>query len=277
MKNKFIYIFIKIFYRKLKLSRYIIYELARLIRKIGKDKVISENKIKRTSNQPINDNFSSKSYLTFKNDNSQLTNNLIKACQTIYQDNIQNFDENYFIKNPKKRFLLTLESDETLINNEAIKDFISSDFVIDNISCYLKESFVLSTIRLWWTPMNNSNISSQLFHLDEEDLTQVKLFINISNVNNDCGPFTFLNAIDSAKILNDRKHEKRRYSDNEVLNVIDEGNLIKLTGDSGSGAFIDTSKCLHYGSRNNSQERIILMAQFLRTSAPLLKNSLAIS
>ena len=37
----------------------------------------------------------------------------------------------------------------------------------------------------------------------------------------------------------------------------------KLVGPAGSGAFLDTSRCLHYGSRFNRRDRLVLIIQFL--------------
>jgi hypothetical protein len=43
---------------------------------------------------------------------------------------------------------------------------------------------------------------------------------------------------------------------------------IRLVGAPGSAAFVDTSRCLHYGSRSNTRERLVLQLQFLRFQAP---------
>ena len=180
------------------------------------------------------------------------------------------------MRNPKKRFLLTISSDEELLENTEVIKLIKSDFVNEKVNYYFKQPYVLSTVRLWWTPLNDSSISSQKFHLDEEDLTQVKLFVNISDVTRHHGPFTFLPGEPTAKILSNCRNGKRRFTDEDVYKHASNKDIIELTGKAGSGAFIDTSKCLHYGSRNNSKERLVLMAQFLKLNAPLLTHSLRI-
>ncbi len=46
-------------------------------------------------------------------------------------------------------------------------------------------------------------MSSQLFHVDPEGLTQVKFFINVFDVGEGEGPFTFIPADDTARIIRD--------------------------------------------------------------------------
>ena len=213
-------------------------------------------------------------YKLFKPDNIHNSEEIVTICQSIFDQNKGKYNEEYFIKNPNKRFLLTIDSDENLLKYSQFKSFFTSEFVTNAIHTYLNHAYVLSTVRLWWTPINQTSVSSQMFHLDDEDLSQIKLFVNISDVDHDHGPFTFLPYHSSSKILSKYKNGKRRFTDDEVYQHTDRNQQVSLTGVAGSGAFVDTSKCLHFGSRSNSKDRIVLMAQFLKTDAPLLKKSI---
>ena len=274
MNQQFNHYLIKTLYRKLRLPRKFVYSISSKINEIpfnGHRHNEINNKSDTHSYDAIPDNLGFK---LFSDKEVPDQNNIINECKTIFEKNKRKYDDQYFIKNPNKRFLLTIASDENLLEFPHIKAFIKSDFVNDRISRYFNRPYVLSTLRLWWTPLNDTSISSQKFHLDEEDLTQVKVFINITDCTEEHGPFTFLSATSSASILTSYRNGKRRYTDEEIFKILPKKEVISLTGPAGCGAFIDTSKCLHYGSRNNTKERLVLMAQFLKTSAPLLANSL---
>ena len=216
-------------------------------------------------------------YKKFNLADLNLSEQVVSDCLNIFTKNRNRYNEEYFLKNPKKRFLLTIDSDESLLKNENIFKFVTSENVQSIVSTYLQFPYVLSTIRLWWTPTNNTMVSSQKFHLDDEDLMQVKLFLNITEVTSDHGPFTFLPANLSKIVLNSYSRHKRRYTDEEVYKALGKPEQVQLTGRAGDGAFIDTSRCLHYGSRNNRKERLVLMAQFLKSNSPILKNSISIN
>ena len=277
MKHNFNYHFIKTLHRKLGLPRNFVYFTSSIISNFFACNIHEKNKINSFSKISSNNLIPhDRGYKQFKPDETNELDEIVSICQSIFDQNKNKYNEEFFIKNPNKRFLLTIDSDENLLKYNQLKNFFTSDFVNNAIYAYLKHSYVLSTIRLWWTPVNKTSVSSQMFHLDDEDLTQIKLFINISDVSHDHGPFTLLPNNSSSKILSRYKNGKRRYTDDEVYQYIDQSDQISLTGPAGSGAFVDTSKCLHYGSRGNCKDRLILMAQFLKTNAPLITKSIQI-
>ena len=84
----------------------------------------------------------------------------------------------------------------------------------------------------------------------------------------------FIAATSLTNIFSKFRNGNRRYTVSDIYKVVSQSEIIALTGNSGSGAFIDTSKCLHFGSRNNTKDRVVLMTQFLKTNARLLTNSI---
>ena len=99
--------------------------------------------------------------------------------------------------------------------------------------------------------------ASQFFHLDPEGLTQAKVFINIFDVDEPEGPFTFIPADDTARILSAIRTLRRkqgkphvgRYLDEEVAAVGGADAIVRVKGPRGAGVAVDTSRCLHLGSR----------------------------
>ena len=121
--------------------------------------------------------------------------------------------------------------------------------------------------------------ASRLFHLDPEDFTQVRMFLNVIDIRREQGPLTFLPADVSdtalARLWRDdrknraRKPELRRWTDEEILTRAGMSPCIELVGPSGSGAFVDTSRCAHFGSRMKpGTHHLVFQAQFLRYHFP---------
>ena len=117
-------------------------------------------------------------------------------------------------------------------------------------------------------------MSSQLFHVDPEGLTQVKFFINVFDVGDGEGPFTFIPADDTARIIRDvnvlRQQQglahQGRYLDEEITAVGASGAIVRVTGSGGSGVAVDTSRCLHMGSRvRPGSFRLCLYIQYCTT------------
>jgi hypothetical protein len=61
---------------------------------------------------------------------------------------------------------------------------------------------------------------------------------------------------------------RRRISDEEVDATCGLENAVRLVGGPGSAGFVDTSRCLHFGSRHTRRDRLVLMVQFTRFHCP---------
>ncbi|MEM8824957.1 MAG: hypothetical protein AAGF30_15225 [Pseudomonadota bacterium] len=167
----------------------------------------------------------------------------------------------------KGKFLVTLRQGSELLAEPDIADFVLSDALLGMASNYFGEVPVLSDVSLWWSPTNDSQQESQCYHYDGEDRTQLKLFLHITDVDERSGPFTYLDASTSAKIPA-TKRVSARLTDELVHKYVGADAAKRFMGPAGSLAFVDTSRCLHYGSRGNSVDRIVMMVQFTRFLAP---------
>ena len=172
-----------------------------------------------------------------------------------------------------KSINVLLSSENFDVDSKAFK-FITNENLIDIISNYLGLIPLLTHISYWYSP-NQKDIenSSQEYHLDHEDIKQVKGFFLIDDVSDDSGPTIFLNSKNSKKILN-----KIKYRTNENSKRIDESfinkeieNKIKCTGKKGTLFLIDTSNCFHCGSRKSDSPRKILAFQFITAFSTSLK------
>jgi hypothetical protein len=159
----------------------------------------------------------------------------------------------------KDTFLRNLLNDEDLQRNPVLVDFALSDAVLGMATRYLDLVPHLCRVDLVYSlpRTTGENLASQLFHVDPEGLTQVKFFIHVYDVDEPEGPFTFIPADDTARILADIRTLRRqqgkphsgRYLDDEIAAVGGNDAIVRLKGPTGGGVAIDTSRCLHMGSR----------------------------
>ena len=178
----------------------------------------------------------------------------------------------------KQSFYRHLLKDEDLRRNPDLVDFALSEKLLGPVTQYLGMVPYLTRVDLVYSVSRGTDekIESQLFHLDHEGLRQLKYFIYVYDVDEPEGPFTFLPADTSFRVVNDvrswRKHngrgnvESRRYLDDEITAVNAAQDIIAVKGRAGEGVGVDTSRCLHLGSRvSPGAFRLVLYLQYCTT------------
>jgi hypothetical protein len=179
----------------------------------------------------------------------------------------------------KQSFYRHLLKDEDLRRNPDLVEFALSDRMLGPVTQYLGMVPYLTRVDLVYSVSRGTDekIESQLFHLDHEGLRQVKYFIYVYDVNEPEGPFTFLPADTSFRVVNDvrawrkqhrggRDVESRRYLDDEIAAVNAAQDIVTVKGPTGSGVAVDTSRCLHLGSRvSPGAFRLVLYLQYCST------------
>lgn len=161
----------------------------------------------------------------------------------------------------KWSFLRSVLTNQDLARNPELVDFALSDGLLSLATNYLGTIPHLNRIDLLYSVAHGGEevISSQLYHLDPEGTRQAKLFLNLRDVGPDEGPFTFIPASESRRIaaavkkrrsVEGRVVEGRgRYLDREIEDAGGLRHAISVSGPAGSAALVDTSRCLHLGSR----------------------------
>ncbi len=104
---------------------------------------------------------------------------------------------------------------------------------------------------------------SQLYHIDSYSLPNVYVLVLLADTTHEHGPWTFIPRGRSQQ-ARDRLgywEERRGYriSDDDVYSVVGREEVIEFTGPRGSVLFIESSGCLHFGSRNSIRPRFQLM------------------
>jgi hypothetical protein len=146
--------------------------------------------------------------------------------------------------------------------------FALSEDIVGPISAYLGLVPILNQIDVWYSATAQAEPrSSQLWHLDHADTSQVKVWVHCSDVGADSGPLTILDASTSTSLADSIGYnfgDGYRVSDDQV-DEIAGGAEVALTAPAGAVAFVDTSRCFHFGSRvaPGAPARRVFMAQYL--------------
>lgn len=166
-----------------------------------------------------------------------------------------------------KRMPINILHADDLLEHRAFVDIAVHDEIIAAVTEYMGQVPRLYNLFLWWSPPNQSQQGSQLYHYDHRDSRQAKLFLNLNDVTEESGPLHFLRASDSLKVDAKVGYTQGRYTDEEVYGAVPESAALAATGEQGTAYLVDTARCLHYGSRGNSRDRFILMASFARVNS----------
>ena len=164
------------------------------------------------------------------------------------------------LQKKKRSFLRDLLDNDDLRANPDLVDFALSDPLFSIVTNYLGTIPNLHSVDLVYSVarlMPDEHISSQLFHRDPEGLTQAKVVLNVFDVDEAHGPFTFIPANQSERIVAAIWQQRRkagariqvRYRDEDVRAHGGLDATVQLTGPAGTAAIVDMSRCIHAGSR----------------------------
>jgi hypothetical protein len=190
-------------------------------------------------------------------------------CNTIFDSHKADIEDVSRYNKPYFYNILTLED---LIQHRLLMKFaVSSDLTV-MIADYFGHAPRLHSIGLFYTAINQSLAGSQLYHVDGDGLSQIKCFFNVWDVGQDGGALTFLPKKYSS-VGTRNKGLQKSLSDDDVSRLLGDQKPIELSGKAGSGGFIDTSRCLHQGSRARRTPRLMFNIQYVTRPDALIVNA----
>lgn len=134
---------------------------------------------------------------------------------------------------------------------------------------YLGQVPSLFNLALWWSPPTETLDGSRQFHFDHRDGRQVKIFVNLNDVGEDSGPLHFLPADTSDRFNAKIGYTQKKIPDDVVYSICSRDEVFDNCGEAGTGVMVDTGRCLHYGSRKNSRDRLLLMISYARPNCTM--------
>ncbi len=109
----------------------------------------------------------------------------------------------------------------------------------------------------------NDPHDSQLYHIDYYSLPNVYVLVLLQDTTAENGPWTFLPRSISMEAKGRLNYWSRqrgyRVTDEDVYSVVDRNSVIEFSEPRGTVLFIESSGCLHFGSRNSVKPRFQLM------------------
>lgn len=155
-----------------------------------------------------------------------------------------------------------------ILDRPAFLDAALSPAMVGIAAGYFGTMPRLQNIMLCVSPGRAASIQSELYHLDKPSVGFLQAFLNVLDVGPESGPLTFLPADVTSRVRGATSYERRSYSgdtrlsDEEVFQHCRPEDAVALVGPAGRGAFVDTSNCLHFGSRCRGGVRVVCIIQY---------------
>lgn len=154
-------------------------------------------------------------------------------------------------------------SDADTVNCPHVLQLANDERVLRLVGGYFKCRPTISNLSLWWSlKTDEAPEEAENFHRDIDDWRQLKLFIYLTDVDDDLGPHVFVR--ESHRIR--QSLDTRRYSDEEVISGFGAGRIVTFTGPMGT-CFLENTFGLHKGKTARGGNRLLL--QVLYTLNPL--------
>lgn len=190
----------------------------------------------------------------FEKFNENINSNINSLKKDFYKT-----DWSEISKTHSKKFLLIKHLDV----DQRIKELIR--VILPTVTEYLDGVPVLQDFSFWYSPNNfNDNLRSQNWHMDGEDLKQVKVWIPVEEVDENSGPLNILDKETTFSIQDKLKLRKRntKIPDDKFYSVLPIEKKKQVLLKNLDIAFVDTCNCYHYGSRKDLKDRKLIHLHF---------------
>lgn len=166
----------------------------------------------------------------------------------------------------QKRFLVNVLDTRTLTLESPLMQLALRPDVLSAVSRYLRVVPFLTAISVFHSDaVKGQPKSSQLHHCDGDDVRQLKLFVYCADVDARSGPLTVVSAAESAYVRRRTGYQYRqRLRDEDLRAILGDAAEQPILGPAGTMAFVDTSRCFHFGSRveAGAPPRLAVMIQY---------------
>lgn len=164
-----------------------------------------------------------------------------------------------------KSYLIPLAKQHPIPVENPVFELARHPEIVGTVAKYLGYLPILTYVNVWYSPVWQADkpfMGSQRFHLDNEDIKQVKVFIYLHDVDDDHSPTMYVGKDRSLELC--RLHYDDMRKDNVRIDerFLGDETIVHHNGPAGSVCMLDTSGCLHAGGRCR-KERKLLVFQYL--------------
>ena len=197
---------------------------------------------------------------------------LLDACLALRSERETDLQRELARRAGKLSIAIDLASDFELQRRALLLDFALQMETCAPALCALRTVPFLARVAVSLSVASReprSLVHFQRFHLDNDDLRHVKLYVNAQHIGAHQGPLSFLPLDASRRVLRALRRGRRgeaywTFDDEEVFQHASPDELVTLEGPPGTGVYIDASRCLHFGSRVEAGgERLVYGAVYL--------------
>src|SRR4029079_13922739 len=135
--------------------------------------------------------------------------------------------------------------EESLQLGSPYLDFALDERVVAPVAAYLGVVPVLTDVDVWYSAHHpKAPKSSQLWHLDHADTTQIKVWIHVDEIDAPSGPLTVVGAGDSSEIADANDYD---FGDSYRLadDAVPDDRCVAFEGPAGTVDFLDTRRSCH--------------------------------
>jgi len=250
----------------------IINNIIQIFRKItSKDKYVNLTNFKKNNqNSLINSLKKDKilpNFFKFKNDEIEELENEIKKILA----NFNQTNKSVYVNNINSNQINLIKKYHNL--NDPIFKIALKEEILDLVVNYFGERAILWDLRI----LKSQNIKNlqikhdQLWHRDKYDSKSLRLWVSLSDCDEDCGPFQYLNYDESRNVI---KSYITRINDEYLQKKNIFNNIKHLYTKKGDISLIDVSKLLHCGSRIKPNRTRLVFNAIYTTAKPYKKPTL---
>lgn len=137
-------------------------------------------------------------------------------------------------------------------------EFANRPAVLGRIAAFLGCKPTLSYLAVWWSFGTDGEAQqAEMFHRDVDDWAFAKLFVYLTDVDDQTGPHTYVKG----SAASDKLTELRRFSDEEVIGAFGQDAIVALTGPAGTG-LIENTFGIHRGMPVRNGTRLMFQAVY---------------
>ena len=207
----------------------------------------------------------------------QLKKNYIEKINQYAVENMcfaeRDASKGFFVKDLKKinnilKKDIVLAQYFNFSKENVVHELLASNIINNVLSKYFSSKPKFIGANLWWTfPGNHSDEDKQkhahYYHRDIDDFKFLKLFIYISDVNDDAGPHIVVKKTHQKKLISKISDYwvERRYKDIEIEQNIKKDQVLHIKGKPGT-SFFENTLCLHKGTTPKKIPRLVLQFEW---------------